>query len=400
MNQSTVYTTALTPIIPFLSALACGILVALSLQDCLKQDERKLKRIVLLYLILSGMGWFVTFAYEFVPVLFVCLHVVCLVTYILPSLFFYRIIRYLTRLGQAEEFPRWHYLLPGVLTAAMLIWSLFVPFGVQLEIVTGKAEVLPAGYEAYARFFITKPLWRVVFGLVYYFLALWVLLKYYHKAAGNKTRVRKPARWVLFLVGLSLASLFSSVLPTFMPRSEILYSVWTLLVASGIATQHILLSYHIMRRDYYPYVIPQKRFHTSARRHEVKYFTRRKYTGKLNRSIFEKFIFSQKPYLNPDYKITDLIEDLDVNRTAISSFINQTYHMNFNRYLNCLRLKELDKLRSQPGNEKKSLTSLTRKVGFKGYRNYLRAVAAEREVAAPNGNAPEVNTPEEEGGEE
>lgn len=344
-----------------------------------------MKQIVLIYLILSGMGWFVTFAYEFTPLLFVCLHVVCLVTYILPSLFFYRIIRYLTRLGQPEEFPLWHYLLPGVLSAAMLIWSLFVPFGVQLEIVTGKAEVFPVGYEAYACFFTTKPLMRVVFGLVYYFLALWVLLKYYHKAVGNKTRVRKPARWVLFLVGLSLASLFSSVLPTFMPRSEILYSVWTLLVASSIATQHIMLSYHIMRRDYYPYIIPEKRPLTSAGRHGGKLFTRRKYTGELNRPIFEKFILSQKPYLNPDYKITDLMEDLDVNRTAISAFINRTYHMNFNRYLNRLRLKELDKLRSQPGNEKKSLTSLALKVGFKGYRNYLRAVAAEREATEKGG---------------
>lgn len=258
MDISATYTTALTPLIPFFSALTCGILVAFSLQDCLILEERKLKRIVLFYLLLSGLGWIVTFSYEFIPVLFVWLNIACLVSYILPSIFFYRIIRYLTRLGKAEAFSPLHYLLPGALAAVMLVWSLFVPFGVQLEIVTGKAQVFPAGYEAYARFFTTKPLLRVVFGLVYYLLALRVMLKYYQKAVNKKTRVRKPARWVMFLVGISLASLFSSVLPTFMPRGEILYSVWTLGVAACIAAQHVLLSYHIMRRDYFPYILPKK----------------------------------------------------------------------------------------------------------------------------------------------
>ena len=46
--------------------------------------------------------------------------------------------------------------------------------------------------------------------------------------------------------------------------------------------------------------------------------------------------------------MTDLVEDLDVNRTVLSAFINQTYGMNFNRYLNRFRLRELDRLRSHP----------------------------------------------------
>ena len=49
--------------------------------------------------------------------------------------------------------------------------------------------------------------------------------------------------------------------------------------------------------------------------------------------------------------MTDLVEDLDVNRTVLSAFINQTYSMNFNRYLNRFRLRELDRLRSHPANQ-------------------------------------------------
>ncbi|WP_255469915.1 AraC family transcriptional regulator [Bacteroides hominis] len=419
MDILATYKIGITILIPFLSAIACGILVAFSLQDCLKRDERKLKRIVLFYLSMSGIGWFVMFCYEFNPIWFVWLNVACLASFLLPAIFFYRIIRFLTRLEQPEDFSVLHYLLPGALLAAMLIWSLFVPFDVQLLIVKEKAQVLPAGYEAFARFFTLKPLLRVVFGLVYYLLVILMLVSYYKRATCSKRLLHKPAKWVVFLVGISLASLFSSILPTFMPRGEVLYSIWTFMVALSIAAQHVLLSYHIIRRDYLPYIIheeeekqkPSKvagKLQKQTRQpqeqpeeiQEPPQETpekppRRQHSGKLNRRRFENFIRNKKPYLNPDYKMTDLVEDMDVNRTALSAFINRTYGMNFNRYLNRLRIQELVKLRSQPENQGKSIRSLTDKAGFKYFRYYLRAVAAERKE-----NTPEGETDEEKGGEE
>lgn len=407
MNFWATYTTALTPLVPFFSAIACGILVAFSLQDCVKPDERKLKRIVLFYLSMSGIGWFVMFCYAFNPVLFVWLNVACLASFMLPAIFFYRIIRFLTRLGQPENFSLLHYLLPGTLLVVMLIWSFFVPFDVQLLIVKEKAQVFPVGYEAFTRFFTVKPLLRVIFGVVYYLLVILLLIGYYRRATERKRFLYKPAKWILFLVGISLASLFSSVLPTFMPRGEILYSIWTLLVALSIAAQHVLLSYHVIRRDYLPYVIPEKKqkqpratkeqplkIQRQPEETQVK-SSRRQHSGKLTRRRFESFIRKNKPYLDPDYKITDLVEDLDVNRTALSSFINLTYGMNFSRYVNHLRLRELDGLRSQPSNQGKSISSLINKVGFKDFRNYSRAIAAEKKESPQKGG-----TGEEKGGEE
>ena len=390
IDISATYTTAITPLIPFFSAIACGILVAFSLQDCLKREERKLKRLVLFYFSMSGIGWFVTYCYEFAPALFVWLNIACLASFVLPAIFFYRVIRFLTRLGQPENFNALHYLLPGILAGVMLIWSLFVPFDVQLEIVKGKARVFPPGHESFAFFFTAKPLLRVIFGLVYYLLAIGVLTGYYKRATGKKVLVRKPAKWIVFLVGISLASLFSSVLPTFMPRGEILYSIWTLMVALCIAAQHVLLSYHIIRRDYFPYIITGNTRERPAKKqagNTREKLPRRQYAGKLDRDRFEEFIREQKPYLNPDYKITDLVEDMDVNRSALSAFVNRTYGMNFNRYLNLLRLKELEELRSQPSGEGKSISSLIGKVGFKDFRNYSRAAAAEREEREKKGGS-------------
>ncbi len=404
MDNTATYRIALTVLFPVYSALSCGLMVWLSYRDCYTMEELGLKRILLLYLSISGMGWLVTFCYQFYPVAFVYLNVVCLICYVLPSLFFYRIIRYLTRTGLEERFPRWHYLLPGALAAAMLVWSAFVPFGVQEEIVRGRAEVVPAGYEAYTWFFTLKPLLRVVFGIAYYVLTLALLVSYYRKTWGRDMPVRKPAGWVVFLIGISVASLLSSVLPTFMPRSRLLYSQWTAVVSCGMAIQHMLLSYHIIRREYRLYTVPPAP--SKAGRGTADDPNRRRtYNGTLDRNRFERFLSEHKPYLTPGYKMTDLVEALDVNRTVVSSFINHTYGVNFNRYLNQCRLRELERLRSHPANRGRSVSSLIGLAGFGDFRSYTRAVAAEREAAVPRKEtgpqkvADTGKAPEKEGGE-
>ncbi len=402
MDVLAAYKIGITVLIPVFSAFTCGALVALSLRDCLTQEERRLKKIMLVYLSLSALGWYMAFCYEFHPVLFTWLNVLCLLSFVLPSIFFYRIVRYLTRLGEAERFSSLHYLLPALLGGILFVWSLFVPMEIQVEIVEGKALVFPAGYEAFTRFFTLKPLLRVIFGMAYYVLTIAVLLRFYRRTNGKPAPVRQTAGWVVFLVGISIASLLSSLLPTFMPRATILHSLWTLLAACAIAFQHVLLSYHIIRRKYRLYVLPDN----AARQDAVASGEaapqtepettdnpesapqpdskppRRHHSGKLSRVRLEAYFRYEKPWLDPACKIADLVEVFDVNRTALSSFINRTYGMNFNRYLNRWRLRELDRLRALPSNRGKSMRSLVEKAGFDNYRTYLRAVAAEREAEA------------------
>lgn len=402
MDILTAYKIGITVLIPVFSAITCSALVALSLRDCLSQEERSLKKILLVYLSLSALGWYMTFCYEFHPVLFIWLNVACLLSYVLPSIFFYRIVRYLTRLGVSERFSPLHYLLPGLLAGVLLVWSLLVPFGVQLEIVTGKALVLPAGYEPFARFFTLKPLLRVIFGMAYYILTIAVLVRYYHRTIGKQAPGRQTAGWVVFLVAISIASLLSSLLPTFMPRATILHSFWTLLAAGAMAFQHVLLSYHIIRRKYRLYTIPdnvagpgavtiteiapQWQTETADSLESApapgSKPRRRHHSGKLSRVLLETYFQNEKPWLDPACKIADLVEVFDVNRTALSSFINRTYGMNFNRYLNSWRIREFDRLRSLPSNRGKSMRSLVEKAGFDHYRTYLRALAAERDAVS------------------
>lgn len=90
----------------------------------------------------------------------------------------------------------------------------------------------------------------------------------------------------------------------------------------------------------------------------------------LTKERFEKYMQDNKPYLNPDLKITDLAICLNTNRTYLSTFINRTYGMGFRRYLNLCRLKEAQKIREQStGND---ITEIILKAGFGCYRSYIR----------------------------
>lgn len=96
---------------------------------------------------------------------------------------------------------------------------------------------------------------------------------------------------------------------------------------------------------------------------------------KLDRRVFEQYFRKEKPYLNPNLTIYDLVEPLQSNRTYISKFVNGTYNMNFASYVNLCRLKEVIRLQALPDNKKnkKCITKLLLQAGFNNYDSYYRA---------------------------
>jgi len=107
-----------------------------------------------------------------------------------------------------------------------------------------------------------------------------------------------------------------------------------------------------------------------------KYSHRHRASGQLievDQAAFERYFRKNKPYLNPNLTITDLIEPLQCNRTYLSKFVNRTYGMNFNNYINHCRLNEMERLLAAPGNRDKTPASLYAQAGFGSYRNYLSA---------------------------
>ena len=369
------YINAITLLVPVFSAAACVILTGFSRRDCLTPEERTLKSIIILYLSMTALGWFATFCYVFFPKVFVYLNVPCLIGYILTPIFFYRIIRFLMLPGRPEQFSPAHYLAPGLIVVLLFIWSLFVPFDVQLEIVKSKMLAIPGEYEIYSRFFTSKPLLRVVFITVYYFLICLLLVRYYRRANDPDSSVHKPAKWVIFLIVVSLALMLTSMSLLLLPRNKVFVLAWAV-AAFGIVAQHVLLTYHIIRRRYLSYVVHTDKEETDVRKKDDR--GNKIHVGKLTEQRLENWFHDQKPYLKSDFKITDIVEAMDVNRTVVSSFINKNYGVNFNCYVNRWRLKEFERLKALPSNKGKSASKLFIKAGFSDLRQYYRTVAAER----------------------
>ena len=58
----------------------------------------------------------------------------------------------------------------------------------------------------------------------------------------------------------------------------------------------------------------------------------------------EEWLATEKPYLNPDFKLIDLREVLPMNRTYLSQFINATYGCSFYQFVNRYRIEEAKQL--------------------------------------------------------
>jgi AraC-like DNA-binding protein len=100
---------------------------------------------------------------------------------------------------------------------------------------------------------------------------------------------------------------------------------------------------------------------------------------KLSTNKLEGYFLLQRPYLNPDYRLTDLANAMNVNSSDMSAFINRTYGMGFKRYINQWRLIEYDKMMALPSNRLKNPYRLIKMAGFTDPRHYHRVVRQEKQ---------------------
>ena len=100
---------------------------------------------------------------------------------------------------------------------------------------------------------------------------------------------------------------------------------------------------------------------------------RKKYSDILIVEELDRYFSIKKPYLNPDYKISDLEKQLKVNRSAISSFTKNKFNADFNQFLNLWRIAELQRLQSLIENEDVNIEILCKKAGFRNVQQYRQA---------------------------
>ena len=62
------------------------------------------------------------------------------------------------------------------------------------------------------------------------------------------------------------------------------------------------------------------------------------------RATLEAWLEKEKPYLNPDFQLSDLRQVLPLNRSYLSRFINSAYGCSFYQWVNGLRIEEAKRL--------------------------------------------------------
>ena len=153
------------------------------------------------------------------------------------------------------------------------------------------------------------------------------------------------ARWIvryllmLMIVGASYYYICVSHAP-----SRVFTQQWLLLFMLAYSTEQILF-----RRDPWENIgVNEEEIAVTeeekAAEEESKAIEENKEQTEANRAILEAWMASDKPYLNPEFKLMDLRAVLPLNRTYLSQLINLSYGCNFYQFVTNYRMEEAKRL--------------------------------------------------------
>ncbi|RGU37174.1 AraC family transcriptional regulator [Alistipes indistinctus] len=392
MGVFATYSNLMTYILPIICSAICSVFTFFLIWNYRNLAERKLRRVVSIYCILIAVWWssFLWHARADDPV-FLPVDIPFALSYIYIPILFYNIVYYLTYLGDQRNFPVLNYLWPVPTLVIILIATTWISLPKE-GIFTGLSPL-----ERYTELFISGLLLRFITAVAYIVPTGLLLSRYYKQTVLQKADTDrkylsiKSSRWLIVFFMLSIAILLIAFLPSLVGASQ--WLIW--LNALCIMAQEILLTYQVIRRQYLSYktsyLFPDNEKKAgnnslTAKQRHAPDNTR----GQLNRRAFENYFSRQKPYLNPDFKLTDLAETMGVNRTVMSNFINQTYSMNFKRYLNLWRIKEYQTLIKRPSNERKNPYQVMVMAGFKDSRHFQRAIQLENTYKEQSHKGPQI----------
>lgn len=393
--------------VPIYSSITGALLMMLTYQDCINYSEKRLKFLLIFYYIFASVIWFGTIAFHYSHSFFIYLNPIFYSSLLLASVTLYHFIFYLTATQKNDRFSMWHYFLPIMIFLVIFIWSLFIPYDTQYAIVAGKNTVVNE-FKYYSIFYISKNTLRILNLIIYVSLSAHRLYSYSKVVIDHHgSEYKKYIFWLWYILGLSLILIFISIATALSTYTHIHKFLSNIFIVLFIAIGHAMMGYNIIRRNYYLLFTEKivsfnheleensqiydgdrglssvKNLLTPRRRY-TQY--RKKIQGKINstgsnltKKQFEQYFKEYKPYLNPDFRITDLILPFEINRTYISRFINKEYGMNFNRYVNRCRLQKLEMLIRLEPNGGRGIQELLKLAGFGSYRSYMRAKLIEEE---------------------
>ena len=106
----------------------------------------------------------------------------------------------------------------------------------------------------------------------------------------------------------------------------------------------------------------------------------KKFSNILIVEDLDRLFSKKKPFLDVNYKISDLEKQLKVRRGAINEFTKRKFNRNFNQFLNLWRIAELQRLQALPENRDVSINKLCLKAGFISAFQYQMAEKERKQI--------------------
>jgi len=171
------------------------------------------------------------------------------------------------------------------------------------------------------------------------------------------------AQWIVrYLVMIILSGLVFYYLCVSDDPARAFTQQWYLMFVLGYTTDQVL-----HRPD------PWERLRSTAVEEEEKEETNPAYAA--YRATLEAWLAKEKPYLNPDFQLSDLHQILPLNRSYLSRFINTEYGCTFYQWVNDLRIEEAKRLMTEQPELK--IQDLADRCGFSSRQVFARVFVRE-----------------------
>ena len=166
------------------------------------------------------------------------------------------------------------------------------------------------------------------------------------------------AQWIVrYLAMLALVGLAFYFIVFWYVPNRMFTQQWMFLLIFSYTTERVLF-----RPD------PWKQLRSTLPQEEETTDSEQPYTA--YKATLEAWFEKDKPYLNPDFQLTDLRQVLPMNRTYLSQFINTEYGCTFFQWVNSLRVEEAKRMMTEQPDL--TMKEVSKQCGFSYRRNFSR----------------------------
>lgn len=348
--------------IPVVSAAVSLIMISLDTTRSSNTVNRKIHYSIITVYSLIILHWCGMVMHPIAHTAFIAYLPVFFSSFSFIPIFLYLITYIITEIGERKRFPAYHFILPSCLTVTIFVIALIVPFQQRWAAIYDNEASLTT------RIIDITFIVCILLNILYFGLSLLRIKSYKRQITDYSADIyRISLDWlsfiILFRVVLQILPIAGLVLGIELFNKS--GFIWIFTTLPAVFT-HIVLCLNILSENYViiePVTAKEKKMTASGN------------YAQLGRQRVEEYLENKKPFLNPEFKINDMAKDLFSNRAYISAFINREYGINFNRFINNYRLKEVERLQSEAALRKQKISSMEIVIhaGFSNYRSYFRA---------------------------